>query len=418
MTAQHADVGILDATTDPLGADLPWSAVHRVRPRAPLSCRECGHGLHAKLSPRGLRFFAHDPAAPECSLTGETIAHRLLKVQLASAIRDAGWYAQLEVAGDGWRADVLATSPDGTRRMAWEAQLAQITLDDLRARTARMEASGVDVCWVTDRARPWLGRIPSVQVAPPEEREDPTEVVGGLGVFHPDWCGDRRRCRYRSAGAPCSGHGSWGAPSDVGLAQFVAGVLQGTVRPHEVPDRQSWILGNRTRLLWTTRTHVLAEHEQLVATERRLKQVEAEAKIAAKEREQHEAAILAKRARQQALTPPAVALVREEAGGYVGVRNAAPEWAMGVPLFVHDQPQGVISPVLSRVKGQVRDNLRGLALFVATPVELRALRRACGPDQRIVLFEVEIPEKPTPPTVTYPRCRGRKSGFWPGMKTR
>src|SRR3546814_5673800 len=73
------------------------------------------------------------------------MAHRLLKLQLASAIRDAGWYAELEVAGEGWRADVLATSPDGTRRMAWEAQLAQITGAELRERTARMEASGVPV---------------------------------------------------------------------------------------------------------------------------------------------------------------------------------------------------------------------------------------------------------------------------------
>lgn len=150
LTAQHAAAGVLDATVDPLGEGTPWEAIHRVRPRAPLTCRECGHGLHAKLSPKGLRFFAHDRAAPTCSLVGETMAHRLLKLQLASAIRDAGWYAELEVAGEGWRADVVATSPDGTRRMAWEAQLAQITVDELRERTRRMGASGVRVCWVTD----------------------------------------------------------------------------------------------------------------------------------------------------------------------------------------------------------------------------------------------------------------------------
>lgn len=118
LTAQHAAAGVLDATTNPLGGDATWSAIHRARPRAPLTCRECGHGLHAKLSAKGLRFFAHDAAAPDCSLAGETIAHRLLKLQLASAIRDAGWFADLEVAGEGWRADVLATSPDGSRRMA------------------------------------------------------------------------------------------------------------------------------------------------------------------------------------------------------------------------------------------------------------------------------------------------------------
>jgi hypothetical protein len=40
---------------------------------------------------------------------------------------------------------VLATSPEGSHRMAWEAQLAQITVDELRERTSRMEASGVPV---------------------------------------------------------------------------------------------------------------------------------------------------------------------------------------------------------------------------------------------------------------------------------
>ena len=117
-------MGVLDATTDPVGSALSWATVHRARPRVTLMCRECGHGLHAKVSPKGLRFFAHDAAAPRCSLAGETIAHHLLKLQLASCVRDAGWYAELEVAGDGWRADVLSSSPDGRVRMAWEAQLA------------------------------------------------------------------------------------------------------------------------------------------------------------------------------------------------------------------------------------------------------------------------------------------------------
>jgi len=169
LTAQHADAGVLDATVDPLGEDMPWEAIHRARPRAPLTCRECGHRLHAKLSPKGLRFFAHDRAAPDCSLVGETMAHRLLKLQLASAIRDAGWYADLEVAGEGWRADVLATSPDGTKRMAWEAQLAKITLDELQERTSRMEASGVPVCWVTDQDRPWIRAVPAIRVSLPVE---------------------------------------------------------------------------------------------------------------------------------------------------------------------------------------------------------------------------------------------------------
>ena len=127
-----------------------------------------------------MRFFAHDPHAPECSLAGETVAHRLLKLTLASAIRAAGWFADLEVAGEGWRADVLATSPDGRRKMAWEAQLATIHADDVRRRTERMAASGVRVCWVVDRDRPWLDQVPAIQIAAPEEQGGSMTVSAGL----------------------------------------------------------------------------------------------------------------------------------------------------------------------------------------------------------------------------------------------
>lgn len=92
-------------------------------------------------------FSAHDAEAPNCPLAHMTIAHHLLKVELASAIRQAGWHAELEAAGYGWRADVLAANPDGTTRMAWEAQLAQATIDELTARTETIRASDVDVRW-------------------------------------------------------------------------------------------------------------------------------------------------------------------------------------------------------------------------------------------------------------------------------
>ena len=263
LTAQHASTGVLDATVDPLGEGVPWEAIHRARPRAPLTCRECGHGLHAKVSPKGLRFFAHDRAAPTCSLVGETMAHRLLKLQLASAIRDTGWYAELEVAGDGWRADVLATSPDGARRMAWEAQLAQITVDELRERTARMEASGVPVCWVTDRERPWIGAGPAIRLSLADEAGPPVavdaKVVDGTGVFREAWC-PRRRCENDGgAPGPCPGHGWWRpVEPDVDLSVFVAGVLAGTIRAHRTPRYSRFFLES-ARIVWTTRPHVITE---------------------------------------------------------------------------------------------------------------------------------------------------------------
>ena len=180
----------------------------------------------------------------------------------------------------------------------------------------------------------------------------------------------------------------------VGLGVLVAGVLAGTVRTHQVvPGRSVTFLPLPAPIVWTTRPHVIAERAQLDAGERRREYDE----LADAERERHLAAIAAMLARQQALTPPAVELVHREARGYVGVRDATPEWAMGVPLFVHDMPQGVISPVVSRVSAEVLERLRGLTLFVATEAERRALARACGPAQRIVLFEVEISAEPRPP---------------------
>ncbi|WP_185993010.1 transposase [Streptomyces sp. 130] len=53
----------------------------------------------------------------------------MLKLELASAIREADWLAELEVpaADSSWRADDMASSTDGTQHMAWEAQLSLIT---------------------------------------------------------------------------------------------------------------------------------------------------------------------------------------------------------------------------------------------------------------------------------------------------
>jgi hypothetical protein len=165
-------------------------------------------------------------------------------------------------------------------------------------------------------------------------------------------------------------------------------------------ERKYLMIHTTPRIVWTTRPHVITERGQVEASERRREHDE----LAAADRERHLAAIAAKLARQQALTPPAVELVGREARGYVGVRDATPEWAMGVPLFVHDMPQGVISPVVSRISAAVLTRLRGLPLFVATEAERRALARACGPEQRIVLFEVEIPDQPRPPAATYKRA--------------
>ncbi|MFD7736673.1 competence protein CoiA, partial [Kitasatospora phosalacinea] len=232
ITAVHAERGRIDASRDDLGCGWAWSAIHRVRPRVPLACPECGHGMHAKLSPTRLRFFAHDSGSPTCALAGESMEHHLLKLQLAGAVRAAGWVAELEVrAPDGtWRADVMAASPDGGRRIAWEAQLSAITEDEVGARTERFAREGVGVCWVAVRPRRWLGAVPSVRVTPPGTTPDggPAgwQVAAGLARFQVEKC--TRWCR-------CSrGHGDWQGVT-APLDDFVAWVLAGRVAPYRAP---------------------------------------------------------------------------------------------------------------------------------------------------------------------------------------
>ncbi|WP_097967866.1 competence protein CoiA [Streptomyces sp. or20] len=188
FTALHADLGRLDATLPDLGKKLEWSQIHKVRPRPPLVCPECEWSLHAKVSGQGMPFFAHDPGRPpSCELANESVEHHMLKLEMAAAIREAGWFAELEVpAADGsWRADVMATSTDGTQRMAWEAQLSPITVDDIHGRTERYRAEDIRVCWVSPNKKPpqWISAVPAVRVRAPAERGRVWMVDDGVAGF-------------------------------------------------------------------------------------------------------------------------------------------------------------------------------------------------------------------------------------------
>ncbi|MGW3303996.1 competence protein CoiA family protein [Streptomyces rubiginosohelvolus] len=214
FVALHPEAGRIDATQPELGAGLQWGQVYKVSPRVFLSCPECGWGVHAKHSPSRVRFFCHDRGRPpECSLANESWEHHMLKLEMAGAIREAGWFAELEVAADdgSWRADVMASSPDGERRMAWEAQLSPITVEDIQARTERYMAEGIAVCWVSPHKQPsvWLGSVPSVRVRVPEEADEPWVVDDGLGGF---------------------AEGTWSF-QEAELTRFVQWVVRGQLRP-------------------------------------------------------------------------------------------------------------------------------------------------------------------------------------------
>lgn len=154
---------VLDATA---ASDDVWAAVWRARTGPRLRCRTCDAPVHAKArSSSGLRFFAHTTAVPDCPRTGESAKHLHLKGRFAAAFRAAGWVAELEVDGPGWRADVLVHSPDGARRYAVEVQLASIAEVDVAERTRRHEAAGVTTIWVLSERRPgWAQTLPSVVI--------------------------------------------------------------------------------------------------------------------------------------------------------------------------------------------------------------------------------------------------------------
>ncbi|MFF3787185.1 competence protein CoiA family protein [Streptomyces sp. NPDC001933] len=264
FTALHPELGRLDSTLPGLGHGLEWGRIHKARPRVPLTCPDCSWGLHPKVSRYGgygVRFFCHDPGRPpSCELSNESWEHHMLKLEMAGAIRAAGWFAALEVpAEDGsWRADVMASSADGSRRMAWEAQLSQITVDDIADRTDRYADEGIRVCWVHPGARPpqWISAVPAVRVRAPKERGQPWVVDDGLAGFV-----------YRS--------GRWEFREET-LERFVRWALEGQLVPAEVLRRYRRVYrvvdGERRRFKrdqwWTSKRSVADQGRHEVMRQR------------------------------------------------------------------------------------------------------------------------------------------------------
>lgn len=280
FAAIHPQAGRIDATRRDLGVGLAWEQVHKARPRIALTCPDCGHGVHAKVSARRLRYFAHNPGRPaECAWDNESLEHHLVKLELATTIRALGWHAELEVrAPDGsWRADVLASTHDGARRIAWEVQLSPITAEDIIERTSRYSKDRVEVCWVgvADRLS-WMGLVPSVQVQAPEG-DGTWTVVDGLAGF-----------AYQE--------GSWRV-LDKPLPEVLGWVLQKQVFFHEVLPRYRRVLLGlgtaRRSAVWTSVRSIDAEerHEQMRQRQEQRKREQAELQRQAQLFQAHEDAI-------------------------------------------------------------------------------------------------------------------------------
>ncbi|MEU1596620.1 competence protein CoiA family protein [Streptomyces sp. NPDC005708] len=254
FTAIHADWGRLDASLDDLGCGRAWADVHRVKGQQ-LACPECRKRVFARLSPHRARHFYHQERPHDCELANESPEHHLLKLELATAARAAGFRAELEVSSErgNWRADVLVFDEQGRAFMALEAQLSPMTPEDARMRTDRYAHDGVGVCWVGLQGRPWQRAVPSLRVDYPEDR--------GAG-----WTVRRGIARYTWTPRTLAAKAGW-THITCPLGDAIQWILQGRVHPYTGPGGTVW---------WTADAYV-----QLADARARL---EADTKAAARAR--------------------------------------------------------------------------------------------------------------------------------------
>ncbi len=98
----------------------------------------------------------------------ESWQHQRMKLDFVLGARRAGWNADAEVDGDGWRADVLCTR--GRRRVALEAQWSRQTAEVTRERTRVMLGAGIDrVAWFFQSTPRGLERGPDLPFWPVRE---------------------------------------------------------------------------------------------------------------------------------------------------------------------------------------------------------------------------------------------------------
>lgn len=366
--------------------------------------------MHAKVSPLGLRFFAHDAARADCPLIEETAGHRLLKSAIAAAVREAGWHATLEVTGpqDRWRADVLATSPDGGRRVAWEAQLARQHDDDTLARTKRYAGDGVEVVWVFDR--PVASTAPAVTV---EVDQSDICVAAPLVRLHVDRCQPGACSRYRDlpVAPSCPGHERW-EPATLGLDAFVGLVCRDAAVWLRLPVaaiKQDARAGRSAGWWWTSLVYLRraeAVREAQRATDAQVAGGRAAMQQARREAEQRRSRLELRRLedaerhaerlaalveRQERLTPVVIQQVTAQMGTPPWHLPADFEHAMGVSVIAEHRVVAVVCPVAARISGEVADRLVGVTVYVASEPERRAIARRCRRGQRIVLLARDGP---------------------------
>ncbi len=135
-------------------SEAEWEALREAGTSVILPC--CGAEGYLRRSPLGTLHFAHKRGA-HCDVgSGETIHHLKAKADIVLACQRAGYKATTEVAGDDWRADVLASR--GSVRIAFEVQWSFLRLERAIYRQERYARDGVRGCWFFRNPPPKLIR--------------------------------------------------------------------------------------------------------------------------------------------------------------------------------------------------------------------------------------------------------------------
>jgi hypothetical protein len=162
----------------PLLDDAEWEALRvdvKAR-RALLALRCCGASAFPRVSKLGTRHFVHR-RSDGCPGSGETFQHLWLKAEILAACDDAGWPAQPEVAGEGWRADVLASRERS--RVAFEVQWSRQDEPATRFRQERYGAAGIRACWLHRGEPPAPSReLPVFQLVRDDEQVAVVQLSG------------------------------------------------------------------------------------------------------------------------------------------------------------------------------------------------------------------------------------------------
>lgn len=358
LTALNADGHVVDASDV---EDATWLQVHRVRPRPALTCRGCSGALHAKVSPAGLRFFAHDRKMSICPSAGETPEHRVLKHMLAASARRSGWTALIEAEPSvadvgGWRADVLAVSADG-RRHALEAQLATMTPAVGADRAARYAADGIDTTWFTSKDAHWLMQLAGVKVSGVEV--DSAKVTRGVA---------RRTER-----------GSWEMVSELSLVRFVKHRLEGTLVPLRIDylhEEMPW--GEATRSAFHHRALLLVKESDREREELARERARREAEREEERRRRHEANIAALERRRAVALPVALS-----DGLRAAVSTGTRVW-LGVPAVEVPTDSAISADELTRLaRGNEKTAAAAVVWLGADRQQLRMFAVVCPVASRV-----------------------------------